>query len=188
VLGLTTLFMRPHRIPKLAVMIKPATLFKFHKTFVDRKYRRLFSATGRPRQPGPKGPLRATHRRHCCNKSANPKFGCVRIAQQISHTFGLDIDHDVVRRVLAQHYPPDDSGCHGPSWLTFIAQSTDSRWSIDLFRCESILLYNRSRVHQSPNGSTPEAQSGKPRPVCATLASCSWQQHCRGPFQTPIAA
>jgi putative transposase len=31
-------------------------------------------------------------------------------------------------------------GCNGPSWLTFIAQSRDSLWSVDLFRCESILL------------------------------------------------
>ena len=29
---------------------------------------------------------------------------------------------------------------HGPSWLTFIAQTKDSLWSLDLFRCESILL------------------------------------------------
>jgi putative transposase len=64
----------------------------------------------------------------------------VRIAQQISHAFGLDIDKDVVRRVLAQHYRPDDSGGNGPSWLTFIAQSTDSLWSVDLFRRKSILL------------------------------------------------
>jgi len=39
--------------------------------------------------------------------------------------------------VLAQHYRPDGSG---PSWLTFIAQTKDSLWSLDLFRCESILL------------------------------------------------
>jgi hypothetical protein len=28
----------------------------------------------------------------------------------------------------------------GPSWLSFIGHSTDSLWSIDLFRCESIVL------------------------------------------------
>ena len=28
----------------------------------------------------------------------------------------------------------------GPSWLTLIAQSKDSLWSVDLFSCESILL------------------------------------------------
>src|ERR1700674_4718031 len=44
VLGLTTLFVNPRRIPKLGVLIKPATLFKFHKALVDRKYRLLFSS------------------------------------------------------------------------------------------------------------------------------------------------
>jgi hypothetical protein len=48
--------------------------------------------------------------------------------------------------------------------------------------------YNGSRVHQSLSGSTPEEQSGKPRPDCATLDSYGWQEHCRGLFQTPIAA
>jgi len=45
-----------------------------------------------------------------------------------------------VRRVLAKHYRPEDCGSSGPSWLTLIAQSKDSLWSVDLFRCESILL------------------------------------------------
>ena len=63
----------------------------------------------------------------------------MRIAQQISHAFGLQIDKDVVRRVLASHYRPG-SGTEGPSWLSFIAHMKDSLWSVDLFRCESILL------------------------------------------------
>jgi hypothetical protein len=37
VLGLTTLFVSPHRIPKLSAILKPATLFKFHKALVHRK-------------------------------------------------------------------------------------------------------------------------------------------------------
>ena len=63
----------------------------------------------------------------------------MRIAQQISHAFGLQIDKDVVRRVLASHYRPGSSP-DGPSWLSFIAHVKDSLWSVDLFRCESILL------------------------------------------------
>ena len=38
VLGLLTLFSRPHRIPKLSVIVKPSTLFRLHKALVDRKY------------------------------------------------------------------------------------------------------------------------------------------------------
>ena len=36
----------------------------------------------------------------------NPRFGCVRIAHQVSHVFGIVIDNDVVRRVLAKHFRP----------------------------------------------------------------------------------
>ena len=32
------------------------------------------------------------------------------------------------------------SGGGGPSWLTVIGHAKDSLWSVDLFRCESILL------------------------------------------------
>ena len=42
--------------------------------------------------------------------------------------------------MLAKHYHPGNSGSQGPSWLTFIGQAKDSLWSLDLFRCESILL------------------------------------------------
>jgi hypothetical protein len=72
-------------------------------------------------------------------KRRNPRFGCPRIAQQISHAFGIEINKDVVRRVLAKHLHPDHRDT-GPSWLTFIGHIKDSLWSVDLFRCESILL------------------------------------------------
>src|SRR5262249_37416489 len=49
------------------------------------------------------------------------------------------IDKNVVYRVLAKHYRPA-SGGSGPSWLSFIGYATDSLWSVDLFRCESIVL------------------------------------------------
>jgi putative transposase len=44
-----------------------------------------------------------------------------------------------VRRILAKHCFPK-SGGKGPSWLAALAEAGDSLWSVDLFRCESILL------------------------------------------------
>ncbi len=41
--------------------------------------------------------------------------------------------------MLAKHYRPTPGGT-GPSWLAFIGHTTDSLWSVDLFRCESIVL------------------------------------------------
>jgi transposase InsO family protein len=72
-------------------------------------------------------------------KRRNTRYGCPRIAQQINLAFGLELDKDVVRRILATHYKPDPSK-RGPSWLTTIGHTKDSLWSVDLFRCESILL------------------------------------------------
>src|SRR5215469_13807507 len=41
--GLCTLFMRPARVLRSAIVVKPATLLNFHKMLVKQKYRRLFS-------------------------------------------------------------------------------------------------------------------------------------------------
>ena len=65
-------------------------------------------------------------------KRRNPKFGYQRIADQIALVFGVEIDKDIVRRVLAKHYRPDP-GSSGPSWLTFLGHSKDSLWSVEFF-------------------------------------------------------
>ncbi len=135
-----TLFVRPRRVAKLAVMLKPATLLRFHKALVDRKYRRLFPSAGTRRKPGPTGPTQEIISAILEMKCRNPRFGNQRIAEQISHAFGVQINKDVVRRVLAKHHGKNHPGQSGPYWLTFIAQAQDSLWSVDLFRCESILL------------------------------------------------
>jgi transposase InsO family protein len=72
-------------------------------------------------------------------KRRNPRFGCRRIAQQIALLFGVEIDKDVVRRVLAKRCRPT-GGSDGPSWLTFLGHAKDSLWSVDLFRRESLVL------------------------------------------------
>jgi putative transposase len=113
-IALTTLFVNPRRIPKLGPLVKPATLFKFHKALVDRKYRLLFSSSPHRCKPGPKGPSAELIAAIVEVKRRNPRFGYMRIAQQIAHAFGVVIDKDVVRRVLAKHYRPGDSGTSGP--------------------------------------------------------------------------
>jgi hypothetical protein len=39
--------------------------------------------------------------------------------------FGLDLDKDTVRWVIAVHYKPDP-GSRGPSWLTTLGHAKDS--------------------------------------------------------------
>ena len=137
-LGFWTLFLNPRRIARSAIIIKPSTLLKFHSALKKRKYRLLYSTQNR-RKPGPKGPSREVIDAIVEMKRRNARYGCPRIAQQINLAFGLGLDKDVIRRILAAHYRPDP-GNHGPSWLTTIGHAKNSLWSIDLFRYESILL------------------------------------------------
>jgi len=55
IVGLCTLFVRPARILRSAIVLKPSTLLYFHYLLKKRKYRMLFSPQRR-RRPGPKGP------------------------------------------------------------------------------------------------------------------------------------
>src|SRR5947208_16418006 len=55
VAGLCTLFMRPARVLRSAILLKPSTLLHLHSVLRKRKYRRLFSPR-HWRRPGPKGP------------------------------------------------------------------------------------------------------------------------------------
>jgi len=53
--GLCTLFMRPARVLRFAIVLKPSTLLHLHNVLSRRKYRMLFSPK-RGRRPGPNGP------------------------------------------------------------------------------------------------------------------------------------
>ena len=136
--GLCAIFMRPSRLLRSAIVLKPATILSFHHALVKRKYRLLFTPKNRSK-PGPIGPSPDLISAIVEMKRRNPKFGYQRIADQIALVFGVEIDKDIVRRVLAKHYRPDP-GSSGPSWLTFLGHSKDSLWSVDFFRCESLIL------------------------------------------------
>ena len=132
------LLMRPARLARSAIIVRPATILRYHQALKDRKYRRLFSPKGRAK-PGPKGPSEEVIAAIIAAKRRNPEWGCPRIAQQLSVAFDIQLEKDVVRRVLVKHYKPDPRNC-GPSWLSFIGHTKDSLWSVDMFRCESATL------------------------------------------------
>jgi putative transposase len=138
VLGVCALFVTPKRLRKLAVILQPATLLHFHQALVRRKYHLLYSPRKR-RRPGPKGPSKELIDAVLEMKRRNPRLGCRKIAEQISRAFAITLNKDVVRRILIKHYRPAPGGA-GPSWLSFIGHAKDSLWSLDCFRCESILL------------------------------------------------
>jgi putative transposase len=111
--GFCSQFLSPRRLIRTAIILKPATLLRMHRGFKDFKYRFLYSSCPK-KKPGPKGPSPELIRAICELKRRNPRFGCPKIAQHLAKTFGIDLDKDVVRRVLAAHYRPERRG-NGPS-------------------------------------------------------------------------
>jgi putative transposase len=105
-LGFWTLLVSPKRLRKIAVIIKPSTLLRLHQALVKRKCH-LLCGSNRARRPGPKGPSSELIAAVVEMKRRNPRWGCRKIAEQISSAFGLEINKDVVRRILvhtARHH------------------------------------------------------------------------------------
>jgi putative transposase len=136
VAGLCAEMIRPARLLRAATVLRPSTLMGFHQALVKRKYRLLFTPRRRGK-PGPKGPSPELVSAILEMKRRNPRFGYRRIAEQLALAFGIEVDKDTVRRVLAKRYRPGPSGS---SWLAFLGHSKDSLWSVDFFRCESLSL------------------------------------------------
>jgi putative transposase len=136
--SLCTRFIGQARLFRSAIVLQPSTRLHLHKVLTKRKYQLLFSPKC-GRRPGPKGPGKDLIDAVVERKRRNPTWGCPRIAQQVALAFGVEIDKDVVRRILSVHYPPESDGS-SPSWLPFLGHAEDSLWSCDLFRCESATL------------------------------------------------
>ena len=138
--GLLVPFMGTQRIKKIAVLLKPATILRFHQALVQQKYHLLYS-NKTTKKPGRKSPDQAIIDLVIALKTRNPGMGYGRIAMQIYQAFGIKISRFTVGRILRKYnierFPGPGSG---PSWLTFIGHMKDSLWSVDLFRCESVLL------------------------------------------------
>jgi putative transposase len=124
IVAVCSLFICPARLVRSAIILKPSTILNFHRSLVKLKYRLLFCPKRRAK-PGPKGPTQDLIHAVVEMKLRNPDWGCPRIAAQIRLAFGVLINKDVVRRILATYYRPSPAG-GGPSWLTFLGHMKDS--------------------------------------------------------------
>jgi hypothetical protein len=120
----------------------------------------------------------------------NPKFGYLKIAEQMAYTFGLDVDKDVVRRVLAKHYRPDHSGSDGPLYLAnWLLRSDVSLKEVLVMLLPSVGMQcraGRTRFTGIPIWNVPTdrlmnatagligciSQKGKPRQLSVRLLKC----------------
>ena len=66
----------------------------------------------------------------------------------------------------------------------FFWNAVDLARKLDQFK----VYYNAHRVHRSLSGETAAKHVGAPLPTPAKLAIHAWKRHCRGLFETPIAA
>jgi len=105
VTGVCTLLMRPSRLVRSAIVLKPSILMRLHRALTTRKYHQLFSSAV-TKKPGPKGPRQELIAAVVDMKQRNVTWGCPRIAQQIALAFGVPMNKDVVRRILAVRYTP----------------------------------------------------------------------------------
>ena len=137
ILGLNSFFIPVKRLQRLAIIVKPATILKFHRALVRRKHHVLFGSES-GKKLGRKGFDRDMVNLVVKIKEKNSSYGCPRIAMLVTNITGISISEQTVRRILRKHLKHDPGD--GPSWLSFIGNQVDSLWSIDLFRCESINL------------------------------------------------
>ena len=95
--AICALWIKPRRLARVAIALKPSTLLSFHRTLVQRKYRLLFSPKQRTK-PGPKGPTTDLIQAVVEMKKRNPNWGCPQIADQINLAFGTSIPSKIAAR------------------------------------------------------------------------------------------
>ena len=126
------------RIRRCAIVLKSTTILGFQRLLVKRKYKELFSPKRRGR-PGAKGPVCRVDGRRRGNEATEPTLRLPTDCRSGVLGFRCPRGQTPGAARAAKHCGPDP-GPGGPSWLTFLGHSKDSLWSVDLFRCESLIL------------------------------------------------
>ena len=104
----------------------------------------LFSSSARPKKPGPIG-ARAESLIRAIVEHQIRAISSIRVpaglrASSRPRRSGSTSTRTSCTAMLAKRYRPAPCGT-GPSWLSFVGSHwTDSLWSVDLLRCESIVL------------------------------------------------
>ncbi len=143
VAGVCALLMRPSRLIRSAIVLKPSTLLRLHRALTQRKYRRLFSSTV-PKKPGPKGPSQEVIAAVVDMKQRNPTLGLSanratdRLGLRYSHEQGCGATHS--RRAV-----PADTGLGG----AVVAHGPRSREGQSV---ESSICFDANRRSCAPTG------------------------------------
>ena len=145
----------------VASLVTPATLLRWHRELVKRKW--TYRRTGRPGRPPIDAEVRALIPRLA---RENPRWGCVRIGGEL-RKLGFSVSATTIRTLLrtARRGPPH--GGAGPTWTEFLRAQAEGIIACDFFTVETawlrtlyVLVFielGSRRIHVSPSTVHPDS-------------------------------
>jgi hypothetical protein len=202
--GLCALFIRPHRLLRVAVVLRPSTLLAFHAALVRRKYRQLFTPKRRcksgPKGPSPEligfgihagavdGPSLCRMFNRAIRGAGLPKYlssdndPLFRFHQWKANLRILDVTEVKTVPYLPISHPFVERliGTIRRVYLDLVPFWTARDLENKLLSFKE--FYNDQRCHLAFDGDTPRQRAETLRPKLADLDSYRWHGHCRGVY------
>jgi putative transposase len=116
-------------LEELCEIMKPATLLKWHRDQIKKKWDysdRAVKKAGRPHTS------ESTTQLVLDMAEANPWWGCRMISGELKK-LGHNVSHTTVYNILIAHDMPTDPQNKGLSWKQFIQSHMDTIWACDFF-------------------------------------------------------
>jgi len=145
----------------VAFIVTPATLLRWHRELVKRKW--TYRRTGRPGRPPLDPAARALILRLA---RENPRWGCVRIEGEL-RKLGLRVSATTIRTLLRTARLGPAPRRTGPTWTEFLRAQADGIIACDFFTVETawlrtlyVLVFielGSRRIHLSPSTVQPDS-------------------------------
>ena len=144
-----------------AFLVTPATLLRWHRELVRRKW--TYRRTGRPGRPPIDPELRALILRLA---RENPRWGCVRVQGEL-RKLGIRVGATTVRTLLRTARLSPAPRRAGPTWTEFLRAQAEGIIACDFFTVETawlrtlyVLVFielGSRRIHISPSTAHPDS-------------------------------
>jgi transposase InsO family protein len=145
----------------VAFLVTPATLLRWHRELVRRKW--TYRKTGRPGRPPTEPAIRALILRLA---RENPRWGCVRIEGEL-RKLGIRVSATTIRTLLRTARLGPAPRRTGPTWADFLRAQAGGIIACDFFTVETawlrtlyVLVFielGSRRIHMSPATAHPDA-------------------------------
>jgi putative transposase len=145
----------------VAFLVTPATLLRWHRELVKRKW--TYRRTGWPGRPPIDPAIRALILRLA---RENPRWGCVRIGGEL-RKLGIRVGATTIRTLLRAARAGPAPRRTGPTWAEFLRAQADGIIACDFFTIETawlrtlyILVFielGSRRIHLSPSTAHPDS-------------------------------